>query len=422
MRKVVSLRDLKIGDILEEDIKDSDEVVLITRGTVLTERILNRLRKWSMDKEQLITIDDGSEHYNPHDREEIKEKSLKYLKDVITSDEEEAKPSIDKLTEMIGIMAQELEDITTIPADILKIEDAYQGEHYYRVARIAMALTSICNSEVSEDEKVSLQSVGLAAFLHDYGKKFTRASDKNSRLAIIGNECAKLDELSGSNTSKTHNAYAYIALKDKTELDVRKTILFGGFSDSILGNSKDNNATIKSARIIKLADIYDGLLSLISKKNITAPAECVVEYMSEVAEMKDISKELYNLFRAHLPLYVRGTKVLLSNNQYAVVVENSDDPTKPTVLTLTGGAPTLIDLQEREDIVIKKSEVTEQKKNSNNSYVQEELRSDYESLSDDNTLLEILDEDSQEEDEKTQMLEEKRPISKRISSLFGVRR
>lgn len=284
MRKVVSLRDLKIGDILEEDIKDSDEVVLITRGTVLTERILNRLRKWSMDKEQLITIDDGSEHYNPHDREEIKEKSLKYLKDVITSDEEEAKPSIDKLTEMIGIMAQELEDITTIPADILKIEDAYQGEHYYRVARIAMALTSIYNSEVSEDEKVSLQSVGLAAFLHDYGKKFTRASDKNSRLAIIGNECAKLDELSGSNTSKTHNAYAYIALKDKTE------------------------------------------------------------------------------------------------------------------------------------------EVTEQKKNSNNSYVQEELRSDYESLSDDNTILEILDEDSQEEDEKTQMLEEKRPISKRISSLFGVRR
>lgn len=421
MRKVVSLRDLKIGDILEEDIKDSDEVVLITRGTVLTDRILNRLRRWSMDKDQLITIDDGTEHYNPHNREEIKEKSLKYLKELITSDEEEVKPSIEKLTEMIGIMAQELEGITTIPADVLKIEDAYQGEHYYRVARIAMALASIYNSEVSDDEKVSLQSVGLAAFLHDYGKKFTRASDKNSRLAIIGNECTKLDELSGNNTNKTHNAYAYIALKDKTELDVRKTILFGGFSDSILGNSKDNNATIKSARIIKLADIYDGLLNLISKKNITSPAECVVEYMSEVAEMKDISKELYSLFIAHLPLYVRGTKVLLSNNQYAVVVENSDDPTKPTVLTLTGGAPTLIDLQEREDIVIKKSEISEQKKNSNNRYVHEELRSEYESLSDDDTLLEMLDEDSQKE-EKTQMLEEKRPISKRISSLFGVRR
>lgn len=421
MRKVVSLKDLKIGDVLQEAIKDADDIILIAKGTVLTDNNLRRLRRWAIDQESLVAIDDGTEEYNPNDVAEVKERSLRHIKDIIaTDDEEQAKVSIEKLSELIDIMANNMENITTIPSDILKIDDAdTEVEHYYRVARLAMAIASIYNQEASEEAKVSLTTVGMAAYLHDYGKKYSKSYDSNNRLKVIARESVQPSELGGNNQNKNNSAYAYIALRDKVDLAVRKTLLFGGFDEATLSKSSDKKGTIP-ARIIKLCDIYDGLLNLISKKNISQPAECVIEYMSEVAEMKEISKEMYEVFASHLPLYVRGTRVLLSNNQYAVVVENGEEPTKPQVLTLTGGAPTLINLGEREDLTIKRidNKGTQQEKKINSDALYRQLENGYKTLTKQDELEEMLKEEAQ----KARQVAERNTLSKRFGMLLGAGR
>ena len=417
MRKMVSIRDLKIGDILEEPVKDDEGVDLVTKGTVLTDGVLARLRRWFTGRDFLVTIDDGTDEYDPNNLDEVKDKSIESLKNVFAADDEDIQEELDKLSGVISNMAKDLEDITTIPSDALKIDDeCISGEHYFRVARLAMAVASIYNKSVSDDKKLSLESIGMTAFLHDYGKKFNRTGE-NSTLKMIGRECTKLDELSNIDSKKTHHTYAYIALRGKVDSDVRRMILFGSYDDSSLVKSSSNKC-VQGSRIIKVCDIYDGLLELVSKKRITSPCESVVDYMSEVAENGDISKDFYKLFASRLPLYARGTKVLLSNEQYAVVVDNNEDPTRPIVLTLTGGAPTIINLNEDDSISIVSIEKKDTSKKVNSDFIHDQIKGVYESLENNNSISEIVE--MEEENHSSEIVEEK-SFAKRIGGFFRAR-
>lgn len=65
--------------------------------------------------------------------------------------------------------------------------------------------------------------------------------------------------------------------------------------------------------------------------------------------------DVFTLFLNNISLYPVGTKVLLSDNQYAVVVRNNSGfPSKPLVLTLTPASSVLIDLSETTNITIRR--------------------------------------------------------------------
>lgn len=415
MRKIVSIGDLKIGDRVEEPIKDDNGVDLIARGTVLTDGVLRLLRRRFEGKDVLVTVEDGTIEYNPHDLEEVKDRSLQYLKNIFSeSDEEKETEEINKLREIISAMAKDLENITTLPSDVLRTDNNYLGEHYFRVARLAMSLASIYNKKTNDESKISLEAIGMAAILHDYGKKFS-ASSADDKIKLMIKECASLEELDNIDSKKNHHTLAYIALRGKVESDVRKTILFGSYDDKSLKNSA-KKPCVQATRIIKICDIYDSLLDMISKKRITSPADCVIDYMSEVSENGEISQDIYRLFASRLPLYTRGAKVLLSNDQHAVVVDNNANPVKPTVLTLTGGAPTLIDLSETNNLKIKKVEARENIERKNSEFLHDHLQTVYESLEDDNALAEMLE---VKEESNEQVMEEEQTVFKKVSSFFG---
>lgn len=44
MEKSILLNELTIGSIIEEDIKTDDDKILVRKGTVLTDNLLERLR------------------------------------------------------------------------------------------------------------------------------------------------------------------------------------------------------------------------------------------------------------------------------------------------------------------------------------------------------------------------------------------
>jgi len=48
MEKSILLNELTIGSIIEEDIKTDDDKILVRKGTVLTDNLLERLRQWNI--------------------------------------------------------------------------------------------------------------------------------------------------------------------------------------------------------------------------------------------------------------------------------------------------------------------------------------------------------------------------------------
>lgn len=415
MRKMVSIRDLKIGDVLEEAIKDSEGVVLVAKGTSMTNNSIIRLRRWFDNEDFLITIDSKNTKINPNDLDEVKDKSISYLKEVFSSSDDTLSEKLEQLDSVVGIMADGLEDISILPNDVLHLNHDQAGEHYYNVARLAMALASIYNSSVGIENKISLKSIGMAAFLHDYGKKYNRANSKS--LRIVSSDCDDLENLDSINNEKPHQAYAYIMLRDKIETAARRMILFSSYNDTDLKNatSASDKSAVQAARIIKLCDTYDSMLKKLSIKNIEV--ENLINYLGVLANEGAVSEEYYNMFIDHFPMYSKGVKVLLSNDIYAVVVENNEeDLNKPIVLTLTG-SPMLINLCDTTDISIKSIVKSSRDLTGNSEFMQSHLDKIHSTIEENDFISEVYEEEAFNDGDFSDM-----SFAKKITGFFARRK
>lgn len=373
MKKKVSLSDLKFGYELEEDIKTENGKILVKKGTILTESLIARLRQWNNRSNCMIVIDDFNSVENENERQKRIENSLKKI---FIASVGEVGSALSELESYLAHIYDDLKTIEDLSEDITKIRfSSSRGGHYFRIAKMSVALANLYNKEVSDDKKLSISSVALAALLHDYGMRFKNDSESLSRLKIDKKDkesnamlsipykgehkpgysrLSVRDIINGPYEDRYHTVYAYVALKDKVPEDVRDIILYSANTKEAFQNRKFNKV-VKMANIIGMCDAYDTLLEYVIKEDMNSPFENVISYMSQCAHNGSLDNELFELFLRHVTIYPTGVKVLLSNDQYAVVVRKSSDfPTKPLVLTLAPSVPTLIDLAETTNITIRR--------------------------------------------------------------------
>lgn len=360
MKKFISMDELKIGYILQESIKTADGKDLVTKGSVLTENMIERLKRWCAHSDCMFCVEGNDLEEKKETKEEVQEKTLDCLKDIYNANETELGQALEALKPCISYLYDDLKTIEDLPEDAIKIKFANDhGGHYFRVTQMAVALASLYNKEVNTSRKISLESICLASLLHDYGKRFENdeaALDKlrkDKESILKGHINSQL--LKGSYQSENDSIYAYIALKNKVPEDVRLTILYCKYSDPT--RQPASFAAMQSAKIITMCDTYDTLLQQVVEKDMQSPFENVISYMNQLAYNGSLDKDLYQLFLKHIPIYTNGMKVLLSTGEYGVVVNRSSVfPTMPTVLTLptSAKAPSLIDLSETTNVIIRR--------------------------------------------------------------------
>ena len=243
-------------------------------------------------------------------------------------------------------------------------------EHALRVAQFSVVLADIYNKQLSTtDQRISLQSIGTAALLHDYGTCFEDKKEmRKLSLYQLGESFIKTypnipsDLLQQPYNEKYKNVYAYAALKNFLDSPTLNTILLSGESENGKGlnclnivNRKTTSSAM-AAKIIFLCNLYDSLLKR------TLETDASLENVSTTLEMlvKNgvIHNQLGNLFLNNIPLYSVGVRVLLSTGEYATVVERftGTDATKPIVQTLVNPPlrSTTIDLRNTTNITIAK--------------------------------------------------------------------
>lgn len=381
MKKSVTVDELKVGDRLQGDLRSADGNVLISKGTPLTSNHLYRLMQWFGSSNRTFIIEsDEPEPEKETNLDELQENTIMHLKNIYHATPDDLSSSLSDLEPFLSHIYDDLRTIEDLPSDAIKIKYAdSSSNHYFRVARMSIALASIYNKSVPVGKRISLDSICLASLLYDYGRRFASDSEGLAQLKINKNTLKGVNVdrnlLDGTYQDSLSSLYSYIAFKDKVPEDVRSTILYCNQGNSAVKPLINTPSPIlKSANIISICNTYDALLEHVVSNDVPAPFENVLSYMNQLSLDNSLDSDLYNLFLRHIPIYTPGTKVQLSSGESAVVIDTSRDfPAKPTVLILTPPNKTkVVDLSQTLTLTIRR--IVQEHGNAVDSIQQEQLK------------------------------------------------
>lgn len=361
----ISINKVKPGMTVGTGVMKIDSpIILLNSDAVLTEKMIERLKamgiteidiKLTKDEEVIYNADKGVEPTLSTELFEDSKRSIKNLnaaqiiynaKNITTSiiDSDEFKYSLSEYKNASDIFS-----------------------HSVRVASFSVLLAKSYNDTLSSENqmyKIDLDSIAVAAMLHDIGKL---CEDKNVLKSVLSlpNNLEKffpsIRELNLQNYNEDFSSiYSYLLINNNPliKADTKMMILLS--NEDELGKSplqpsenfiKSRQSFIMGAKIIKLCSMYDDELKYSISMN--EPLENITAKLDYSAANNIVNDELEQLFMDHIPLYSKGVKVKLSNGKYAVILESFYGRMhicRPYVMTIPDNE--LIDLRNERSITI----------------------------------------------------------------------
>ena len=314
------------GMILGQEILDSSGRILVGRGHELTEAYIAKLRRQGFDG---IYIEDAMSEgiviepvipakLRMRGLEGVKERNVEQCKDV----------SRQIVREIVkgGLLSLDMTD--------LRSYDEYIYAHSVSVAVISCVI-GVAMKLKNED----LGDLVTAALLHDLGKMEIPQDimDKPGRLTPEEYQIIK-----------SHATLSYRAVCRKPNLSdqVKDAVLYhhenldgSGYPEGLSGNEIP-----LLARILHVADVYDALISRRPFKEAYSPHEASEYLMGGCGIMFD--QNVVEHLLKYVPLFQKGSEVILSDGRIGVVYENSGIHNLRPVVRLLDRV--LIDLSEPE--------------------------------------------------------------------------
>ena len=237
--------------------------------------------------------------------------------------------------------------------------------HKFNICLMSTFIGIIYNKEQFYKEKiVKLDYLAAASIMQDIGKKYQNAeifknifSPKLNRVMFPG-----YDEKMFSNyDEKLYPLYSYAMMNNEAEIPAALKNIFLYLNEREDGRgifkipkevmSNSNRKDIICSKIINIARQYDYLLTKVIKNDIDVANIPII--MNQAVVSNGLSEELVNMFLNYIPIYAKGTRVLLSNYQTGFIKNiNLQFIDKPVVIIENTNE--LVDLSQREDIFIKK--------------------------------------------------------------------
>lgn len=373
----VSVNELTPGMVLKKPIIGNNGTLILKEGTVLTEEIIEKIRKMKnikfieIDTQQILNDEQGvQETVNASLKNDTKDSLKKFLEDPSSLNMEDVKKNTKKIVEAIK-RVDEKELFKYNLQSYKKEGDIYS--HSVRVTCFSVILAKIYNRHLrtvrpSKQSLINLEEIAIAGVLHDIGS--------------ICNKNGKLDKITEIANIETISKY-WPGIKD-TPLDRYDKEYSSVYSYSIIGNTPNISAKAKlmillsnepelydgclkipdnekrqrrdyiyAGKIIHVCDIYDKAMKQAIEQNRSL--EEIVSELGYYARNGLINDEIEQLLINNVPLYPVGTKVELSSGKKAVVKEcfcGNYDSYKPIVRTIPFPGE-VIDLRDETTTTIK---------------------------------------------------------------------
>ena len=342
------------GMVFGDDVIDKEGRLLVSKNTVLTREILEKLKKFSSRKvfsmkvllselniKTVVKLENGSvqevassqikmEHTK--ERLVIKEKFEEMHKSIKQSfDELSRNNTSPKVKKELDNTVEEIKNNLSVNIELLneildvKATDEYLYNHSLNVA----VVSNLIGRWIGLEQK-DLDILILAGLVHDIGKLRVDPAILNKPGKLTDEEFAEM---------KKHPEYSYQMLMEMGYKDnaILKAVTFhhekedgSGYPLKISGDK----ITIH-AKILAIADIFDAMTSNRVYKARVSPFKVL-----EMFQNQNFGKLDYKIIMVFIKRFTEnyvGSEVILSNNQRAKIVSlNAYEITKPLLVTSEG--------------------------------------------------------------------------------------
>lgn len=248
---------------------------------------------------------------------QVKREALRIVHDLFTFDpeEEELPVSEVKLRMTVESVVQDILNNGDVMCNLMELRN-YDDYIYYHSISVGMLSAMIGGWRGLTRE--SLYQLTVAAMLHDVGKKFIDKDIVNGKWPLQGKE---------RDIWKTHPKLGAEFLRSSFQfsLETYRGVLehHEWYDGEGYPTAKAGEKISLYARIIKLADCYDALVSKRPSRRMMTPSEAS-EYIMAMSG-REFDPELIQIFVRKIAMYPVGCEVELSNGQHAVVAKNFRD-------------------------------------------------------------------------------------------------
>lgn len=330
--RLIPIECVRTGSYLGRTIYDNEGRALLKAGAILTENIINTIKKLNIYS--IYIVDEYSElEIEDIIKPELRQKSVSLIKETFKNIERNSKNNniknlkeTDMLFDDIKDLSEELlhnvlsnKNVLVSLVDI-KSMDNYTYQHCVNVAILSLVLGIKYGLP-----RTDLLNLCIGALIHDVGKIFIPKEiiTKKGPLTFDEYELVKSHSKKGYDyISKQYNiktASKLIVLQHHERVDGY------GYPSNLL--PKDINLLSK---IVAIADVYDALTSDRSYRRAMCPSDALEYIMANAGTMFDF--ELVQLFSKTIVAFPFGTIVKLSNGDVGVVQETIPNyPLRPNV-------------------------------------------------------------------------------------------
>ena len=252
-------------------------------------------------------------------------------------------------------------------SDYIVNNDIY--EHSIRVAEFSVVIANEYNkkkeNEGNSKDMIDLNKIVMAALLHDYGVRFKdenemrELSKKQLNDSLISRYNLDENLLKEPYKEKFSPVYSFMSLPlDST---VSGIILYSGEDNIKSGPLKTTDETLKTsnsvkaaARIIHLCSLYDDILKSTITNNDSINLESIAIKLKFMAKSGIVDHEMKDIFVENIPLYSIGTRVQLSDGNFARVISRPRKEVSSATPTVITTDHRIIDLAMTSDVKIQK--------------------------------------------------------------------
>ena len=198
----------------------------------------------------------------------------------------------------------------------LDLKDLRTYDDYTFAHSVNVAVYSCVMGMALDMDEYDLKNLVMAALFHDLGKMSIPLEILNKPGRLSPEEFQVM---------KSHATLSYELLRERWDIPavIKEAVLShhenvdgSGYPRGIEGHEQS-----LYSKILRVADVYDALISKRPYKNPYSPYEAVEYMMGACGIMFD--KRVVDALLYYVPLYPKGTKVRLSDGREGIIVKNS---------------------------------------------------------------------------------------------------
>jgi HD-GYP domain-containing protein (c-di-GMP phosphodiesterase class II) len=366
--KLITVEDLREGDVLANDVLLDDYTVVLTKGTVIKEQYIEKLRELEVftvyieEKETETT--EKPEENNTKEPEPTPTPTPAPKAEAPKVEKPQPKPKKSKATrvpiEQVTILRDDVkEQVTGKVKDILEL---HMNQHTEGLEQISGAAKNIISDILEEDAVVervydvkersadiyehSIQvstlatlialkmglstkdvyDISVASIIHDLGLRYLKVKYENQDINLLPPKDRE--------EYRKHTIYGYTAVKDETWLsDTAKEIVLNHHErkdgSGYLRGMKDIS---KMTQIIAVCDEFDELICGVGKARVR-----VHEAINTVRNYSGtwFDSDIVETFLQLIAVYPVGSKVITNKGEKAIVMkQNKHFPERPVLRIL----------------------------------------------------------------------------------------